>query len=150
MVLRVLGAIEDNKLASRERLKQLLKWKKKEGETYTGVVIVEHMAKDPKYTKLLEKRRDVRWRALSLEKRKDENQVEPSTKDRPGVMSLLIKLHDAVGPKVIGEAMNLMDEKDAGSRINHVRYYGFDDLEKALKSVVNDTKKRSEISKIFP
>jgi len=116
---------------------------------YTGVVIVEHMAKNPKYAKLLDKRRDVRWRALSLEKRKDENQVEPSTENRAAVMSLLIKLHDAVGAKVIGEAMNLMDEKDAGSRINHVRYYGFDDLEKALKVVVKDTKKRAEISKIF-
>ena len=61
------------------------------GLTTPGVVIVEHMAKKPEYAELLEKRRDVRWRSLSLEKRKDENQVEPSTESRSAVMSLLIK-----------------------------------------------------------
>lgn len=117
---------------------------------YTGVVIVEHMATSPQYKKLLADRRDVRWRSLSMERKKPENAIDPSGESKPGVMVLLIKLHDLAGPKMIGDAMNRMDEEDTGHRINHVRYYSFSDLKKALGEVCDDRERRETIREVFP
>ena len=65
-------------------------------------------------------------------------------------MALLIGLHDAAGPAAIGAALNRMDETDAGHRINHVRYYSFDDLEDALDRVIEDREKRKAVADVFP
>ena len=117
---------------------------------FTGVVIVEHMSNQAKYNDLLSNRRDVRWRSLDLERKKPENLIARSANTKPAVMSLLIKLHDALGPKAIGDALNYMDEKSAGHRINHVRYYGFDDFQKALLAVVKDAAKQEAVKNLFP
>ena len=117
---------------------------------YTGVVIVDHMAASPKYRDVISNCRDGRWRSLKLERDKPENAVTPSTRNKPGVMSLLIKLHDTSGPKAIGDALNLMNEKNFGHRINHVRYYSFADLKKALRTVITDRDKRTAAAAIFP
>ena len=117
---------------------------------YTGVVIVEHMANEAKYKEILSGRGDVRWRSLSLERKKTENTAPPSTDDKAGVMALLIQLHDTAGPTGIGAALNLMDEKAYGHRINRVRYYSFADLKKALKVVVRDREKRAKVTSVFP
>ena len=115
---------------------------------YTGVAIVEHMAKNEKYREVLANLRDVRWRSLSLERKKAKDR-EPSTKNREGVMSLLLRLHDTVGAEAIGAALNLMDEENKGHRINHVRYYGFDDFERALKKNAKDSETNRSIEEIF-
>ena len=117
---------------------------------YTGVVIVEHMAKDAKYEQVLTSLRDVRWRSLTVERDKAENRVEPGTGDRAAVMALLIKLHEVAGPAAIGGALNHMDERDAGHRINRVRYYSFGDLEKALGAIIDDRDVRKAVAEVFP
>ena len=88
--------------------------------------------------------------SLTMERKKPENTIAPSATNKPGVMSLLIKLHDLAGPALIGEAMNRMDDKDAGHRINHVRYYSFSDLKKALGEVCDDRERRETIREVFP
>ena len=117
---------------------------------YTGIAIVDHMANSPKYKDILHNRRDAKWRSLAVERKSPAAKAIPSFKDRAGVLSLLIELHDVAGPKAIGEALNLMDEKNAGHRINHVRYYSFDDFKKALKSSIKDRNKRDAAMAVFP
>jgi hypothetical protein len=117
---------------------------------YTGVTIVEHMSNNAAYKDVLENLRDMRWRALTLEKNKGENQVDPSLADKAGVMAMLIALHEEAGSVAIGNALNLMDKNDAGHRINHVRYYRFGDLKDALEEVIEDRDQRKAVSEVFP
>ena len=69
---------------------------------YTGVVIVEHLAKSASDKPFMKSLGDVRWRSLTLERQLPENKIEPSVAGKPGVMALLIRLHDEAGPKAIG------------------------------------------------
>jgi hypothetical protein len=114
---------------------------------YTGVVIVEHLAQKTKENPALQPLRDVRWRSLTLERALPENQVTPSLKDQPGVMALLIALHDSAGPKAMGGALNRLDAQNKEKRVNHVRYYNFADFEKALLEAI--PAQRAAISKAF-
>ena len=116
---------------------------------YTGVVIVEHMANAPKYRELLQNRRDVRWRSLTLERKKAAEGEGSSFEDRAGVLSFLIDLHEAAGPKTIGAAFNHMDKEKAGHRINHVRYYSFADLKKALGEVMEEGERKAAVLELF-
>lgn len=111
---------------------------------YTGVVVVDASAKKP-FAKHL---RDQRWRSLEKDRKRLEA-VAPSGKDRDGVLKLLISLHDLVGPKRIGAALNLMDEKRMGHRINQVRYYWLKDLEKALLAGSKSSAEKKKIAKLF-
>ena len=43
-----------------------------------------------------------------------------------------VALHESVGPKAIGEALNHLDDEDQHLLINRVRYYAMRDFEKAL------------------
>ena len=117
---------------------------------YTGGVIVEHMSGDKSNEKALASLRDVRWCSLSLERGKPENCIKPSMKNREGVMALLIKIHDAVGPEAIGAALNHMENAAMGHRINQVRYYRFSGFETALSKVVEDPEDRKKIDGLFP
>jgi hypothetical protein len=99
---------------------------------YTGVVIVEHLAQQAKDKPALQNMKDARWRSLALERALPANRVPPSVKDQPAVMALLIALHDSVGPKAIGAALNRLDEQNKEKRVNQVRYYSFADFQKAL------------------
>jgi hypothetical protein len=114
---------------------------------YTGVVIVEHLAKTGKDQPALQAMRDARWRSLTLERALPANQVAPSLKDQPGVMALLIALHDAAGPKNIGAALNRLDAQNKEKRVNQVRYYSMADFEKALIDVAPE--QRAAIAKAF-
>jgi hypothetical protein len=114
---------------------------------YTGVVIVEHLTKTAKDKPALQALRDARWRSLTLERAIPANQVPPCVKDIGSVIALLISLHDSVGPKAMGLALNRLDEQNKERRVNQVRYYGFADFQKALESVAPD--KREAISTAF-
>jgi hypothetical protein len=107
---------------------------------YTGVAIVEHLAEKAKEKPFMQNLRDVRWRSLKLERAIPANQA-PSVKDAGGVMGLLLALHDSVGPKAIGAALNRLDEQKKNTRINHVRYYRFADFRKALEEVAPPDKR---------
>jgi hypothetical protein len=105
---------------------------------YTGVTIVEHLANERKDAALLTGINDVRWRSLSAERKLPANAVPPSTQNAPGVMALWIALHDAIGARGIGEAINFLDREGKSRRVNRVRYYTFVDLKRALATTIKD------------
>ncbi len=116
---------------------------------YTGVAIVEHLAEKAKEKPFMQNLRDLRWRSLKFERALPANQVPPSLKDAGSVMALLLTLHDSVGPKAIGAALNRLDEQKKNTRINHVRYYRFADFRKALEEVAPAPDERAAIAKAF-
>ena len=62
-----------------------------------------------------------------------------------------ITLHDRVGPKAIGAAINALDAEDKRTRINRVRYYKFEELKKALLAVVaKDKDKQKAVEELLP
>lgn len=118
---------------------------------YTGVTIVEHLAGSEKARPLLEGIRDVRWRSLSKERERLAGEgKKPSPVDRDGVLAALLALHDAVGPRAIGGAMNDLDRSGRHQRVNHVRYYAFRDLRRALEKSVKDAKARKVVGEVLP
>jgi hypothetical protein len=66
------------------------------------------------------------------------------------VLAVLIALHDEVGSRAIGEAINALDAKDQRLRINRVRYYTFAELKQALLDVVKDDAARKQIKALLP
>jgi len=115
---------------------------------YTGVTIVEHLS-EGKRSKALKYCRDVQWRSLEKE-RKQAEEIEPSTK-KEGAMAMWVTLHDLVGPKAIGAAINQLDEDDKRMRSNHVRYYTWRELKKALLAQVKKKKKaKKRLEKLLP
>ncbi len=115
---------------------------------YTGVAVVEHLSRDPKHAKLLEGLRDVKWRSLEKE-RAEAAAVEPGTQSKESFMALWIALHDSVGPKAIGDALDLLDKEDKRLRVNRVRYYELAQLERALLTVVKDDKLRKRVKELL-
>jgi hypothetical protein len=131
-------------------------WGNRDGEQdhhawahYTGVAIVEALSKNSKHARLLEDLRDVQWRSLSKE-REAAKSVKPWLDSREGVLAVLIALHDEVGSRAIGEAINALDAKDQRLRINRVRYYTFAELKQALLDVVKDDAARKQIKALLP
>lgn len=100
---------------------------------YTGVVVVEHLAATQKDHPVVKNLRDVRWRSLEFERKQlAAKQVEPGPKDAQTVLARFVKLHDAVGPKVLGEALNALDAAGDHVRIHRVRYYSMRDFARSL------------------
>ncbi len=115
---------------------------------YTGVAIVEHLSRDSKHSKLLAGLRDVKWRSLEKE-RAEAAGVEPGRESKESVMALWIALHDSVGPRALGDALDLLDKEDKRLRINRVRYYELGQLERALQQVVKDEKLRKRAKELL-
>jgi hypothetical protein len=116
---------------------------------YTGVTIVEHLAGQAKHSNLLAELRDVRWRSLAKEREAAQSE-KPSLATRETVMALWIALHDAVGPKAIGDALNALDAEDKRLRVNRVRYYTFAELKRALLAGAKSDAVRKQISALLP
>jgi hypothetical protein len=116
---------------------------------YTGVTIVEHLSETAKDKPFLKELRDVQWRSLKIEREKA-GKEKPSFKDDKGTLAFLIQLHDKVGPKAIGAAINHLDAQDKRLRINRVRYYTFAQLKEGLLATAKDAKARKEIEGLFP
>lgn len=116
---------------------------------YCGVTIVEHLAAKNPAPKWMAKLRDVQWRALAKE-REAAKKEKPALDSDKGVMATWIALHDRVGPKAIGDAINQLDAHGEGRRVNRVRYYTFALLEKALlATVAKDAAKRKAVQELF-
>jgi hypothetical protein len=115
---------------------------------YTGVAIVEHLSKDGG-SDLLRELKDARWRSLAGERERLAG-TPPSLSGRDGVLSLLIKLHDAVGPKAIGAAINRLDREDRRLRVNRVRYYTFRALEEALLRTLDGAEEKRAAAAAIP
>jgi hypothetical protein len=98
---------------------------------YTGIVLVEHLS--AKRAPPLQDVRDVRWRSLEFERKQlAAKKVAPGPKDADTVLARLVALHDAVGPKAIGEALAALDAAGEHQRVNRVRYYAMRDFQRAL------------------
>jgi len=113
---------------------------------YTGVVIVDHLS-ESKDKPWMARLRDARWRSLKLDRALPANQVPPSPLNLGSVMATFIALHDAVGPKAMGSALNDLDARNKNRRINHVRYYSFAEFQRTLIAASPD--KRAAIEKAF-
>jgi hypothetical protein len=109
---------------------------------YTGVTIVEHLADKLKGSPLLQPLGDSRWRSLARERTLPVNQTPASLKSAPGVMKLLIGLHESVGPRAIGDAINFLDREGKSRRLNRVRYYRFTDFRRALAATIKEEDKK--------
>jgi len=117
---------------------------------YTGVVIVEALAERKRAPKWMSDLRDVRWRSLAKDREAlEKDGTEPSRDTREGVLALLVALHDAVGPDALGAAINHLDAKDDRLRINHVRYYTFDELRDGLLATVKGTKTKKAVKRLL-
>lgn len=98
---------------------------------YTGVVVVEHLASSKE--KAVAELRDVRWRSLEFERKQlAAKKVVPGPKDSETVLARFVALHDAVGPKAIGEALATLDAAGRHTRVNRVRYYAMRDFQQSL------------------
>ncbi|MBI4583260.1 MAG: hypothetical protein HY717_04475 [Planctomycetes bacterium] len=115
---------------------------------YTGAAIVEHLAQTAKDRPFMKNLSDGRWRSLAAEKKRLEGRA-PSLADRDGVLALLIALHDRVGPKAIGEAINFLDRQDRRLRINQVRYYTFKELKTGLLATLKSPESRQAVERVF-
>lgn len=117
---------------------------------YTGVVLVEHLAKTQQDSPVMRQVRDVRWRSLEFERKNlAAKQVEPGGKDTDAVMARLLALHDAVGPKVLGEALNALDAGRKHLLVNRVRYYSMRDFEQALLATKAGKKAKRRVVAAF-
>jgi hypothetical protein len=109
---------------------------------YTGVAIVEHLSNKLKDAPLMQQLKDLRWRSLEIERKLPANQVPPSLKSAPGVMKLLLDLHDSAGPRAFGDAINYLDQEGKSRRVNRVRYYRFADFRRAMAATLKDDAKK--------
>jgi hypothetical protein len=114
---------------------------------YTGVALVEHLSASVPQKPWMGALRDVRWRSLKLERANAANQVPPSPTSYGGVMALFLALHDTLGAKTIGAALNLLDEQKKHQRVNHVRYYRLEQLRQALEKCA--PAHRDVVAKLF-
>ncbi len=115
---------------------------------YTGVAVVEHLSGENAPERLSEAR-DVRWRSLSKE-RERLAAVEPARDSEDGVLSLFVRLHDELGPRAIGAAVNHMDREKSGTRVNRVRYYRLEDLREALEETAASAGDKKLVKQLFP
>ncbi len=115
---------------------------------YTGVTVVEHLA-EGQAREGLDEARDVRWRSLSKERERLAD-TPASRADADGVLSLLVRLHDELGPRAIGDALDHLERSGQLTRVNRVRYYRFDDLREALVEGVEGTSKKKRVKELFP
>lgn len=115
---------------------------------YTGVVITDHVSKklqgQPQFAGI----QDIRWRSIAAEKQKLGG-IAPSVSSTDGVMALLMALHDMVDPKTIGAALNSLDAKGKGRRINKVRYYDLAEYGSAVSTAVQDPQKARAVRTLF-
>ncbi|MCC7015354.1 MAG: hypothetical protein IT454_22535 [Planctomycetes bacterium] len=115
---------------------------------YTGVALVEHLARDKRLAKVLDGLDDVKWRSLEKE-REAAKSTAPGRGSREAVMALFIALHDELGPKAIGDALDRLDKADKRLRINRVRYTSFDEFRTALVDGTKDAGKRKRIQELL-
>lgn len=116
---------------------------------YTGVTIVEHISREKKYEKVIDGLDDVRWRSLEKE-RKELAERAPDLGTREGVMAALVGLHDTVGPRAIGSALEWIESKKEERRVNRVRYFEFETLKKALLAGAKRPTDKAAIERCLP
>jgi hypothetical protein len=115
---------------------------------YTGVAVCEHVLATHADHPALERVRDDRWRSLA-KLREEVAGVAPGRGSRGAVLALLVALHDAVGPRAIGAAIDHLDERDRRLRVNRVRYYSFRELRDGLRDTLADKAARERVDELL-
>ncbi len=117
---------------------------------YAGLALVEHLSHTHADDPALKSSRDVRWRSLELARAESaQKKITPGTQDAERVLALLIQLHDTLGPKALGTALNALDAVDKNQRVNRVRYYRLADFEKALLTTKEGQKQAKNVRAAF-
>jgi hypothetical protein len=116
---------------------------------YTGVAVVDHLARHQQPCAFLAASRDRNWRSLELE-RKRVGAKTATLDDADGVLALFVALHDRIGPRQLGAAIDLLDHRDQRARIQRVRYYTFRELRAALLELVQDRRDRAWLERLLP
>jgi hypothetical protein len=115
---------------------------------YTGLVILEKVMEAGKEKPSIARIRDKQWTSLA-KLRDEEKGIDPSLENKKGVLALLLALHDTVGPKAIGAAINYLDAQGKSFRVQHVRYYTFKEFRTALLAVLKKPEERGAVEKAF-
>jgi len=111
---------------------------------YTGVVLVEELSK--RKLPALEKARDGKWRSLAKEREElVKEPVEAKERERWKRMKAFVGVHDLVGARAVGEAINAMEAAGKVLRVNRVRYYRVGDFEEAVCATEAGRKKVKEL-----
>ncbi len=117
---------------------------------YTGNAIVEDLSTREPAPGWMKGLRDFpRWKGMET-LRERVKAIRPGLGNRDEVMKLLVSLHDAVGPRAIGDAINHLDREDRRLRVNRVRYYTLREILAALLVVVKDPAKRKVVAALLP
>ncbi|MBK8976287.1 MAG: hypothetical protein IPM29_10185 [Planctomycetes bacterium] len=116
---------------------------------YTGCAIVDHLAATHGDAEWMKPSRDGRWRSPRIERERLADST-PGTGDRDAVLKLLLDLHDAVGPRAIGTALNWQDAKDRRLRINRVRYDSFGELREGFERTLRDRAGLARVRALLP
>ncbi|MEW6074176.1 MAG: hypothetical protein AB1726_16470 [Planctomycetota bacterium] len=116
---------------------------------YTGVTIVEHLSAQEGFAELAKDLRDARWRSLRAERDRLAG-TKPALDSADAVLATLIALHDAVGPRALGAAINHLDRQGKPARVNAVRYYSFRLLKEGLLETLAAKKDRQAVARILP
>jgi hypothetical protein len=116
---------------------------------YTGVAIVEHLAQKSEGRPFLKDLKDLRWRSLAIERQRLEG-TKPALGDKDGVLALFIALHDKLGPKAVGDAINHLDASGQALRVQRVRYYSFRQLREALLATLKEPDRKRAAAEVMP
>jgi hypothetical protein len=117
---------------------------------YTGVVLVEHLLGKHKGHAALQGVRDGRWRSLEFERKQlAAKKVVPGPQDADTVFARFLALHDALGPRALGEAIAALDAAGKHQLVNRVRYYAMRDFRDALLATKAGRAKKREIDAAF-
>jgi len=112
---------------------------------YTGVTVVAHIAAGKH--DFLKDLKDVKWRSLTLER--ESLKDAKRTSERDAALRLFIALHDRLGPKALGDAINWLDAQDKRLRINRVRYYTFKELREGLLATQKGVEARKAVEELL-
>lgn len=106
---------------------------------FTGVVITEHVT--AKGLPALARVQDQRWRSMR-KLREEVGGAAPGDETRAQVLALFLALYDELGARTLGAAINWLDARDRRLRVQRVRYYTLDELEKGLLAVVDRSQRK--------
>lgn len=116
---------------------------------YTGVAICEHVARTRADRPWMARIRDAEPRCLAVERERHAG-VRPGSGDYPAAMALWLALHDLVGPRAIGAALNELDARDERLRVRGVRHYRFEELRDGRERTLRNPELARAAAELLP
>ncbi len=115
---------------------------------YTGAVVCQRVSEQHAGEELFEPLRDARWRNQGALEEECAG-AQPGRDTREGVTALFLALHEELGPRALGDALNHLDALDQRMRRNGVRYYTLRELEQGLLATQKDKARRKRVEELF-